>query len=60
MRAHHGEVGHAVGEKLWKEICRHFVFSDEKQAHQLVLKIHRNCETCQACDPPRQPLQFKN
>ena len=59
MRAHHGEVGHAVGEKLWKEICRHFIFSDEKQAHQLVLKIHRNCETCQACDPPRQPLQLK-
>ena len=35
------------------------MFFRTKNAHALAMKIHRNCETCQACNPPRKPLQLK-
>ena len=52
LRQHHTASGHA-------EARRHYVFADEREAAKLAVEMRRQCETCQACEHPHQPLRLK-
>jgi hypothetical protein len=57
IRAHHAEIGHVGGKKLWKEMQRWYHFAPGSQAEKLAETIPGQCETCQAHNPTN--LQLK-
>ena len=59
LRAHHGQTGHAGGERLLKEAKRFFNFSDDGQALKICKQTQQLCEICQACEHPHQPLKLR-
>ena len=59
LRAHHSETGHARGERLMTEAARFFAFSDHAQALRISKEIQKECEICQACEHPHQPLKLR-
>ena len=59
LRAQHGETGHAGGERLLKEALRFFNFADERKALRISKETQRQCEICQACEHPHQPLKLR-
>lgn len=59
LRAQHGEAGHARGDRLLKEAVRFFNFADEAKALAISKQIQRQCEICQACEHPHQPLKLR-
>lgn len=59
LRAHHEAIGHQSAERLWKEASRHYTFADEDAARAAAKRIPQQCETCQACEHPHQPLRLR-
>jgi hypothetical protein len=57
IRAHHAEIGHVGGKKLWKEMQRWYHFAPGTQAEKLAESIPGQCETCQVHNPTN--LQLK-
>jgi hypothetical protein len=55
LRKLHETIGHLGGDRLWREAQRQYRFAAEDQAKAIATRIHQQCETCQACEPPHQP-----
>ena len=59
LRQHHEATGHMGGERLWKEANRHHQFADLDDAKAIAMRVQSQCEVCQACEHPHQPLRLK-
>ena len=52
IRKTHACLGHANGKRLWEQMSLTTEWAQEEEARRFTMCVSRQCETCQACDPP--------
>ena len=53
IRISHQNLGHVGGERLWTMIENKFEWADKVQVENFVKLVTRQCDSCQACQRPR-------
>jgi hypothetical protein len=53
IRAHHAQVGHPGGERLWAELGRWYLFACEFKAKGYTARVQTECEICQVTESTR-------
>ena len=52
IKQHHEFLGHVGFERLWSHISHRFGWSNDIEAKKMAEKVMKECEACQACQPP--------
>ena len=61
IRKIHEQIGHVGFERTWKILGRDFEWGDVHVAQNFARQVSHECDTCQACDRPRNkfgPIVF--
>ena len=53
IREMHQNIGHVGNERLWQVIENKFQWGNKTQAKRLTMQMTKQCDTCQACQRPR-------
>ena len=55
IRALHAQLGHVGNDRTCKEIRLRYIFAPSAKFEDLVSKVRRACDICQATEPPQGP-----
>ena len=53
VRLQHEEMGHVGFPRMWKVLEEHFEWGEKGVAKKFAQKVSKECDTCQACQRPR-------